>query len=186
MYLFFKTNLDKKKKGSFLHFAPEKSITELVRSYKNIRYMSVDKEPRFADKVEDITNLSFEDNSFDIIYCSHVLEHIQNDHQAMLELRRVLKKQGYAIIQVPIADQETTYENPHIVTEADRVIHFGQKDHVRVYGRDYVDRLRRSGFTVNEIDFVSTLPAKQVEKYSLIPHHKQPAPTEGIVYVCRK
>jgi SAM-dependent methyltransferase len=95
----------------------------------------------------DITDIRFPDASFDVVYCSHVLEHVDDDRAAMRELRRVLRPDGWAILLVPIT-AAVTYEDPTIVEPAARVAAFGQEDHVRRYGPDYVDRLREAGFDV--------------------------------------
>lgn len=98
----------------------------------------------------DITQIDFPDNSFDVIYCSHVLEHVVDDRQAMQEFYRVLRPGGWAVLLVPItADQ--TFEDPAIVSPQDRLQMFGQADHVRRYGPDFVDRLKDAGFEVRVI-----------------------------------
>jgi SAM-dependent methyltransferase len=95
----------------------------------------------------DITNIDYPDQSFDVIYCSHVLEHVQDDRKAMREFYRVLKTTGWAILLVPIT-AEKTLEDPSLVGPEERLRVFGQADHVRRYGPDYVDRLREAGFSV--------------------------------------
>jgi len=99
----------------------------------------------------DIHNIQFKDNTFDVIFCNHVLEHVDNDLKAMSEIYRVLKKNGWAIIQSPQNwDLETTYENKSIIEPREREKHFGQADHLRIYGKDYGKRLSSIGFTVEE------------------------------------
>ena len=95
----------------------------------------------------DITDIHYSDESFDIIICSHVLEHVEDDKKALKELFRVLKKNGWAIILVPITSDKT-FEDLTIKTEEDRLKVFGQKDHVRRYGPDYIERLYEAGFFV--------------------------------------
>src|SRR5262249_29412610 len=99
----------------------------------------------------DVTNLSFPDFHFDLILCNHVLEHVPDDRRAMSELRRVLKKNGRAILQVPISlSAAATDEAPSITSPAIRERRFGQFAHVRLYARhDYLERLRASGFSVS-------------------------------------
>jgi predicted SAM-dependent methyltransferase len=100
----------------------------------------------------DITKLTFEDNTYDVILCNHVLEHIIDDHLAMSELYRILKPGGWAILQVPISMAlEETYENAKITEVKDREEHFGQFDHVRIYGKDYTSKLEKAGFKVEAI-----------------------------------
>lgn len=99
----------------------------------------------------DVTDIGYPDESFDIIICSHVLEHVPDDIKAMREFRRVLKKNGWAVLLVPIADIDKTYEDFSITTEAGRLRAFGQSDHVRKYGKDYIGRLKSAGFNVTVI-----------------------------------
>jgi len=126
---------------------------------------------------EDITNISFKDNSFDIIFCSHVLEHIEEDRKAMKELYRVLKPKGFAILQVPIKNIENTFEDFSVKDPKEREKVFGQNDHVRIYGKDYKDRLIESGFNVKVDRFVDHLGEGIIKKFAL--------PTESI-YFCTK
>jgi ubiquinone/menaquinone biosynthesis C-methylase UbiE len=126
----------------------------------------------------DITDIQYEDQSFDVIYCSHVLEHVQNDKKALRELFRVLKNDGWAILLVPITS-ETTVEDPSIVDPIERLRAFGQEDHVRKYGRDYVDRLREAGFTVEITKVDDLVCADEVVRMGL-------TPASGEVYHCTK
>jgi len=97
----------------------------------------------------DITKIQFKANTFDIILCIHVLEHVENDNEALMELYRILKPDGWAIIQVPIDKSlKKTYEDPLIKTPEERKKHFGQCNHVRKYGLDYLERLQKAGFKV--------------------------------------
>jgi ubiquinone/menaquinone biosynthesis C-methylase UbiE len=96
----------------------------------------------------DITDIQYPDESFDTVICNHVLEHVSDDRKAMREFYRILKKDGWAVLLVPIADIDKTYEDFSITTEAGRLKAFGQGDHVRKYGRDYIDRLKSVGFNV--------------------------------------
>ena len=138
------------------------------------------------------TKISFQDNSFDIIFCSHVLEHIPDDRLAMRELYRVLKPNGFAILQVPIKDVfngrviEKTYEDFSITTPEGKEKAFGQNDHVRVYGRDFKERVSSVGFQVKEDKFIDSLPNEQVERYALLPSIKNAMETEGWIYYCTK
>jgi len=122
-----------------------------------------------ADIIGDITKLNFKNNTFDLIICNHVLEHIIDDRTAMNEIYRVLKKDGIGILQVPIDKcLEKTYEDNTLVSKKQRAEHFGQYDHVRVYGRDYKNRLEDSGFTVNLIDYTNEIKDDEISKYGLI------------------
>ncbi len=116
----------------------------------------------------DITKLSFEDNSFDVIFCNHVLEHILDDRKAMGELYRVLKPGGWSILQVPISNLlDETYENSTITDPKEREAHFGQFDHVRIYGKDYVKRLSDIGFKVKEVSPLTEWEDNNIEKYAI-------------------
>ena len=111
----------------------------------------------------DITNIQFEENSFDVIYCSHVLEHVPNDLQAMKEFHRVLKPGGWAMLEVPLdKNRIKTYEDFSITDSKEREQAFGQYDHVRVYGMDYIERLKLAGFQVNQIDYTSEFNGNEI------------------------
>jgi SAM-dependent methyltransferase len=98
----------------------------------------------------NIEELDLDSDSFDTVLCSHVLEHV-DDRKALAELNRVLRPGGLAILAVPIIEGwDTTYEDPSITTARGRRINFGQDDHMRVYGRDFRDRVRAAGFTLSE------------------------------------
>ncbi|MCP4707644.1 MAG: methyltransferase domain-containing protein [Planctomycetes bacterium] len=152
-----------------LHFAPERCIQKLLRSLPNIEYISADLESALALVKTDITEMSFEDHTFDVVICNHVLEHIPDDHQAMKELYRVLKPGGWAIIQAPVRPgMEKTFEDPEADTPEKRLQAYDQADHFRTYGRDYKDRLAKAGFTVKVDKYVKELPKETVEKHSLM------------------
>ena len=114
----------------------------------------------------DITDIQYPDDSFDAIYCSHVLEHVPDDAKAMSELYRVLKPGGWAILAVPIRG-DTTFEDPTTTEPEERERLFGQSDHVRYYGKDFKDRLEAAGFEVKVDDYPSQIPQGLVEYHSL-------------------
>ena len=141
-----------------LHFAPEPSLTPMLRSHANVDYLSVDIDPGQAMQEEDITRLSFQDQSFDVIICMHVLEHVEDDRKAMKEICRVLKSDGFAVLDVPIDDsRERTYEDSSIRSPKDRAKAYWQGDHVRLYGRDFGKRLEEAGFSVQEDQYIKSL-----------------------------
>jgi hypothetical protein len=140
----------------FLHFAPEPGLEPKFRSQLGDRYVTPDLFKPNVDSRQDITKMTFGDNSFDFIYCSNVLEHVENDVAAMRELLRVLIPGGVAIVQVPIMG-DVTKEDISITDPAERTIHFGQADHVRYYGRDIKDRLTHAGFVVDEFYMLDVL-----------------------------
>jgi len=175
-YLYLSKIINKEKNLKVLHFAPEKAIKRLFESYKNINYLNVDIDSAKAMKKEDITNISFDNNSFDIIFCSHVLEHIEDDRKAMKELYRVLKKGGFAILQVPLSG-ENTLENPLVTNPEERERLFGQNDHVRIYGKDYKDRLEEAGFRVSVERFADSLSKECIINFDL---------SIESIYLCKK
>ena len=155
-------------KKKVLHFAPEQAFYKLFRNQKNLDYTTTDLLSPLADVKADICNLPFKDNEYDIIFCNHVLEHIPDDTKAMQELFRVLKPGGMAILQIPQdLNRDKTFADDSIVDQKERAKIFGQYDHVRIYGRDYFDKMRSIGFTVVEEDYTSKISAHLVEKYCL-------------------
>jgi predicted SAM-dependent methyltransferase len=149
LYLLYKTDIFQKQRR-ILHIAPEKEIEDRLRKQTGADYLTAD---LYAENVMvkmDITNIQFPDDSFDVIICNHVLEHVIDDKKAMRELYRTLKPGGWAILQVPISlTLKNTYEDFSIMTATGREQAFGQSDHVRLYARDYKDRLEQAGFKVN-------------------------------------
>ena len=151
-----------------LHMAPEQCFLSIFKKMKHLDYTTADLYSPIVDVKADILNLPFKDEEFDLVFCNHVLEHIEDDNKAMKELYRVMKPGGMGIFQVPQElARESTYEDPHIISPEDRATHFGQYDHVRIYGRDYFDRLRNVGFKVEEVDYSLKLSPDLVEKYCL-------------------
>lgn len=151
-----------------LHFAPEQAFYKRFRKQANLDYTTTDLNSPLADVKADICNLPFKDNEYDFILCNHVLEHIPDDTKAMQELYRILKPGGTAILQIPQdLKRENTFEDNSITDPKERQRIFGQYDHVRVYGRDYFDKLRSIGFRVVEEDYTKKLDPKDVERYCL-------------------
>jgi len=179
LYLTHQLRLFETGRLSLLHFAPEKLFAEAFLRTPTIQYTSADLSSPVAMVKVDICRIPYPDASFDAILCSHVLEHVDDDSTAMRELFRVLKPGGWAILQVPIDEsREQTLEDPAIQTPEDREKFYWQHDHVRLYGRDYPERLRQAGFEV-EIDwYVRTFAPEEVRRLGL-------DPTEGI-YRCTK
>ncbi|MGB5818295.1 MAG: methyltransferase domain-containing protein [Saonia sp.] len=170
LWLYLKNKTDFfKAHHKVLHFAPEQAFYKRFRKLKNLKaYTTTDLNSPLADVKADICNLPFEDNSFDVILCNHVLEHIPNDIKAMQELYRVLKPKGWGIFQIPQdLDREFTFEDNSITDKKERAKIFGQYDHVRIYGRDYFDKLRSVGFTVKEEDYTLRLSTEDIHEYCL-------------------
>ncbi|MCK5018988.1 MAG: methyltransferase domain-containing protein [Candidatus Peribacteraceae bacterium] len=161
--LYLKQNDILNSKIRMLHFAPEKSLETKIRSsILGEQYLTTDLFMKKVDRKEDIIKMTFADNSFDFIYCSHVLEHIEDDASAMAELFRILSPGGTIVIQVPIQGFKT-YEDPSIVTPRERIKHFGQNDHVRFYGEDIRDRLSTVGFEVSAFYMLDVLSVNEEE-----------------------
>jgi SAM-dependent methyltransferase len=156
-----------------LHAAPEKLFYKKFKSLNNIDYTSIDLNPDKYDYGSttirmDLTDLKFTDNTFDVIICNHVLEHIPDDAKAMSEMFRALKKGGWAILNVPVDNKRTTtFEDIHINDPKKQLELFGQPDHVRIYGIDYKDRLEKAGFTVQVIDYTSQFTHNEMFKYGM-------------------
>lgn len=157
-----------------LHVAPEKCLREKLMALSGVDYTAGDKhEPGYsypsgtADL--DITSIGYPNDHFDLILCSHVLEHVTDDRRAMHELHRVLKPGGLGILMVPIAlGNDRTLEDASVTDPKERVRLYGQFDHVRLYGRDYVDRLRESGFQVTEDAMTERMTAEEVFRFGLL------------------
>ena len=151
-----------------LHFAPEQAFYKRFKKMTNLDYVTTDLNSPLADVKADICNLPFEDNSFDVIFCNHVLEHITDDTKAIQELYRILKPGGFGVFQVPQdLSREKTFEDNSITDKKERTKIFGQYDHVRIYGRDYFDKLGSVGFKVEEVDYTATLSEADVSKFCL-------------------
>jgi predicted SAM-dependent methyltransferase len=151
-----------------LHFAPEQEFYKRFKKLTSIDYTTTDLLSPLADVKADICKLPFSDNTYDVILCNHVLEHIPDDTKAMQELYRVLKPGGMGIFQIPQdLSRATTFADDSITDQKQRAKIFGQYDHVRVYGRDYFDKLRSIGFKVTEEDYTKKIGLELVEKYCL-------------------
>ncbi|MBN1953039.1 MAG: class I SAM-dependent methyltransferase [Bacteroidales bacterium] len=151
-----------------LHIAPEQPFLERFRKLEKLDYVTADLESPLADYKCDVQDLPFRDNEFDMVICNHVLEHVDNDRKAMSELLRVLKPEGEAILLVPIEfSLEKTYEDPTITSPKERTKHFKQYDHVRLYGRDFPQRLKEAGFTIPAQNYTDDIPEEVRKRYAL-------------------
>lgn len=156
-------------KHKVLHIAPEQCFYKRFRRMKNLDYTTADIESPLADVKMDLHRAPFKDNEFDIIFCNHVLEHVEDDAQCMRELYRMLKPGGFAIMQVPIDySREKTYEDSSITSPEEREKHFWQKDHVRLFGRDYPVRLSAAGFKMDNNELAAQLGEK-ADRFRIIP-----------------
>ena len=162
-----------------LNIAPDYATQNKLKKLINIEYTSVDLDSPLAIQKADLTNLSYQSNNFNAILCYHVLEHIENDLKAMSELFRILKPGGWAILQSPIDwKREHTYEDFTITSLEKRKEAFGQSDHVRIYGKDYLLRLKSAGFIVKEDAFIKKFSNDEIDKYVL--------DRDEIIFFCTK
>ncbi len=151
-----------------LHIAPEQPFLGRLRKMSHIELTTADLFSPLADVRCDIMDMPFGDASFDMVFCNHVLEHVEDDRKAMAELYRVLRPGGFAILQVPVDySRETTLEDPDITTEQDRAKHYWQKDHVRLYGLDYPSKLEAIGFKAQRIDMADEVGDALRDRYRL-------------------
>jgi SAM-dependent methyltransferase len=157
------------KKIKLLHFAPEQAFYKRFKKLSNIQYDTIDINSPLAKIKADICDLPIKENTYDFILCNHVLEHVLDDNKAMSELYRVLKKGGTGIFQVPIdMKREKTFQDDSITDKLERNKIFGQYDHVRVYGKDYFNKLEDTGFKVQQIDYSKKFSDKEILKFSII------------------
>lgn len=144
-----------------------------------LKYVTADIEPGRADLAIDLTAMDLPDSSFEAVICSHVLEHVRDDRQALRELYRVLTPGGWALIMIPIDEaREATYEDAAIVAPEDRVRAFWQDDHLRLYGRDVAERLAEPGFHVDVVRVGDEFDAATCSKYGLLAGHQ--------IFICSK
>ena len=177
--IFFKDNL------KVLHIAPEYCFIKRFNKLDNLDYYSADIESPLARVKLDVMDIPFDDETFDVIFCNHVMEHVDDDIKAMKELHRVLKPGGWGIIQSPInIKRDKTYEDKSITDHAEREKHFGQNDHLREYGLDYPERLESAGFKVEVVDMISEMDAELVKRYALLTYEEISA--EDVLYVVLK
>lgn len=141
------TNLFDGQRKDLLHVAPEAAFQKMFAEAAGDGYLTADLMAAGVMEKMDITDIQHPDESFDVIYCSHVLEHVPDDRKAMREFFRTLRPSGWAVLNVPITSDKT-FEDPSVTDPKERERLFGQNDHVRRYGPDYKDRLEEAGFHV--------------------------------------
>lgn len=164
------------KKTRLLDIAPMWCFQEFCRSHANVDYVSIDIASPLAMRHMDIRDLEFKDNFFDYLICYHVIEHIDDDQKALLELYRVLKPGGWAIIQVPINRKETVERRELTEEEAQEILKFD--DHKRAYGKDFARRLESAGFEVEIVQYVKRFSLEELKRYGLDGSED--------IYLCRK
>jgi SAM-dependent methyltransferase len=171
MWLYLKNESDffTANKLKVLHIAPEQCFYSKFKSQKNIEYLTGDLESPLADLHFDLHKIPLEDNQFDVVFCNHVMEHVDDPIQCMTELHRVMKIGGWAIMQVPQDfSRETTYEDATIISPEEREKHFWQKDHVRLFGKDYPQWLEKAGFSVDVFVLTNHYDQETIEKFRLM------------------
>ena len=179
LYLKNESNFFTTSKLEVLHIAPEQCFHGKFKAQKNLNYLTGDLESPIADLHFDLHHIPLEDNRFDVVFCNHVMEHVNDPIQCMKEMFRVMKPGGWAIMQVPQdMSREKTYEDASIVTPEDREKHFWQKDHVRLFGRDYPQWLEKAGFNVEFYDVTKKFDTETIERYRLI--------KDELLYIAKK
>ena len=156
-----------------LHVAPEHNLQRLLRASAGVRYTSGDRAAAGVSVRFDLQSLPFASATFDAIFCNHVLEHVPDDRRAMGELWRVLRPGGWAVLQVPVGLRlAATIEDPQLRDPAEQERRFGQRDHVRIYGADYADRLRAAGFGVETVAIQMLQGNDAPRRYGLDPNER--------------
>jgi SAM-dependent methyltransferase len=171
MWLYLKNESDffTAKKLNVLHIAPEQCFHGRFKKQENLNYLTGDLVSPIADMHFDLHQIPLEDNRFDVVFCNHVLEHVDDALQCMKELHRVLKPGGWGIMQVPLdTTRDVTYEDWSITSPEEREKHFWQKDHVRLFGNDYPQWLEKAGFKV-EVGFVNHPISQELEERYRLP-----------------
>jgi SAM-dependent methyltransferase len=168
LYLKEKTNFFTAKLD-VLHIAPERCFMKPFEKQHGDKYITADIESPLAKVKMDIHEMPFKDDTFDVVLCNHVLEHVTDDIKAMSEICRVLKPGGWAIMQIPFFSPvpDVTFEDQSITDKREREKIFGQDDHVRKYGKDYAKRIEMAGLKTVEDRFVFELPKEIVFRYGL-------------------
>ena len=170
---FFTDNL------KFLHIAPEYCFIKIFKGMKNLDYLTADLISPWADVKMDVHDIPFEENTFNVVICNHVLEHVDDADKVMKEFYRVMKPGGWGIFQVPIDyNNSVTIEDRSVTDPRERERLYWQSDHLRLFGRDYGDKLTAAGFKVTESNFINEIDPKLVVRYALDKNE--------IVYYCQK
>jgi len=151
-----------------LHAAPEHALLLTLSRQPNLRYRTVDLDSPLAQDHADLMALPYPAGRFDVVLCSHVLEHVSDDRLALSEIQRVLAPGGRAVLMSPIDEHRPdTLEDDEVVTPADRARVFGQADHVRRYGRDFAARVAGCGFEVETVPYIDELPGPVIRRMGL-------------------
>tara|TARA_B100000963_G_scaffold157327_1_gene136910 strand:+ start:1016 stop:1849 length:834 start_codon:yes stop_codon:yes gene_type:complete len=169
LYLNRETNFFSADHLKVLHIAPEQCFLPLFKKQKNLDYTTADLVSPIADLHFDLHDIPLEENQYDVVFCNHVMEHVDDPVRCMSELCRVMKPGGWAIMQVPQdMSRAETYEDKSITTPEEREKHFWQKDHLRLFGRDYPNYMEKAGFKVNEFDLNTAFEPTEITKFRLM------------------
>lgn len=187
LWLFLESETDLfDRPGAMLHIAPEYAFLRRLSRTRGLRYVTGDFDSALADHKLDVMDLPFAAESFDFSICNHVLEHVEDDRLALGEIHRVLKPNGWVILMCPVDRRRAkTHEDPAVVTPEDRHRVFGQSDHVRLYGRDYPDRLAEAGFAVRRDRYLDRFDEHSIDRLGLR-RESDDAFGEEEVFVCVK
>jgi SAM-dependent methyltransferase len=177
LFLNERTDLFSGRPKRVLHMAPERQLEARLRAVTDLDYVSADLADPHVTMRFDVTRIPLEDDSFDVVLCSHVLEHVQDDERAMRELARILRPDGWAILEVPPLRRAVTFEDPSIQDAKDRERVFGQRDHVRLVGEDYPHRLEQNGWIVQRFRADDVAGTRGLGKFGLI--------AEEDIFYCR-
>jgi len=151
-----------------LHVAPEQCFYSFFSKLENLNYTTADLESPLADVKLDIQDMPFGNEAFDVVICNHVLEHVPDDRKAIQEIHRILRPDGFAILQVPLNPaMDKTHEDKSIIDPNEREKYFRQKDHYRLYGMDFPERLKEAGFKTKEQNYIFQLTDHEKERYRL-------------------
>lgn len=151
-----------------LHIAPERCFIKRFEKLLGDKYVTADLESPLAKVKMDIQSIPFPGDEFDVVFCNHILEHVDDDRLAMREMFRVMRPGGWGVMLSPVTPGlAATREDPSLVTPEERLEAFGQKDHVREYGEDYPRRLEEAGFIVESIDYASRFSDGEISRYGL-------------------
>lgn len=165
--------------NKILHIAPERAIEKKLQKNNSIEYLSADLNPNLAMVKMDITNIQYNDDSFDLILCSHVISVVKQDKKALTEFLRVLKKDGVLILQEHIYTQyKETFEVFSADSDAERYKLYGAPYLQRCYGHDFENRLKDLGFKVKVINPAENLSPSEIHKFGF--------QNSGLLFICNK
>ncbi len=173
---------------SVLHVAPEYGLKQRLERLGNLNYRTADLDSPLAMDSVDLLDMPYSDASFDVVLCSHVLEHVADDRRALSEIRRVLVPDGRALLMSPIdGDLGETVEDPSVTSMTERHRVFGQSDHLRRYGRDFADRVATAGFAVEVVSYIEKFTPQEVARKGLQRRESKTSPfRDDDIFLCRR